>query len=392
MEISLKPKLKILTFSAYYLPGYKGGGPIKTIKNLIDNTQGSLSYKVVTSDRDLGDSQPYADIRLNTWNSLENSEIFYLRSGLKGLRRMLNIITKKDYDVLYLNSFFSPRFSLTPLLMSKLTKKQVILGPRGEFSKGALSIKRPKKIVYISLFKLFRLQKSIVFQASSIYEKQDIIDTLGSNIDIYIAEDIGSQEFAEDLTLKDQKWLKGVFISRISPKKNLLLALNLLKDINDSVSYDIYGPIEDTHYWKQCENIISQLPSHIKVTYRGEIQPSEVIKTLSKYDFFFMPTQGENYGHVIAEALCAGLPLIISNRTPWRGLEQDNLGWDIDLDDIHGFRAAITKLSKLSANQLINKRQQILSWSKNKFSQDDAVQDNINMFLYAYKKMSENRK
>src|SRR3546814_17574361 len=37
---------------------------------------------------------------------------------------------------------------------------------------------------------------------------------------------------------------------------------------------------------------------------------------------------GENYGHVIAEALEAGLRLLISDQTPWRGLAEAGVGHD----------------------------------------------------------------
>lgn len=44
-----------------------------------------------------------------------------------------------------------------------------------------------------------------------------------------------------------------------------------------------------------------------------------------------MPTFNENYGHAIVESFVAGLPVVISDRTPWRNLEKINAGWDIPL-------------------------------------------------------------
>jgi glycosyltransferase involved in cell wall biosynthesis len=42
----------------------------------------------------------------------------------------------------------------------------------------------------------------------------------------------------------------------------------------------------------------------------------------------------ENFGHVMVEALSAGCPLIISDRTPWRDLETKHIGWDLPLDSL----------------------------------------------------------
>lgn len=378
--------MKILLFSGFYLPGYKGGGPIKTIKNLISQTSDSLSYKVITLDRDLGDKSPYDGVNLNDWNEIGGSQVFYISPGIKGLRQIFSIVAKNNYDILYLNSFFSPRFSLVPLIINKLIKKQVVLGPRGEFSKGALSLKSYKKAVYISFFKFLHLEKNIIFQASSKHEKQDIINTIGSDTDIFIAEDIGAQEFAKNISMRHDKIAKAVFISRISPMKNLILALEVLKKVRGPLIYDIYGPIEDKDYWQQCQKAITDLPSHITVQYMGELTPDNVVPTLSLYDFFFMPTKGENYGHVIAEALCAGLPLLISNTTPWRNLESLGIGWDIPLDNVDAFSKIIDKIIDMPDFQHHEMRKNVLNWAQKKFAQRSAIDANIAMFRYAYNK------
>ena len=45
------------------------------------------------------------------------------------------------------------------------------------------------------------------------------------------------------------------------------------------------------------------------------------------------PTLGENYGHVILEAMMASCPVVISDRTPWLDLEKNNVGYSIPLED-----------------------------------------------------------
>lgn len=377
--------IKVLVLSGTYLPGYKGGGPIKTIKNLIHQTSDLISYKIITSDRDLGNTTPYLNIHHGIWNNLGNSEAFYIEPGIKGIYQLYVLTIKTDYDILYLNSFFSPKFSLLPLIISKLTKKQVVLGPRGEFSEGALKLKTTKKNIFIKVYKLLNLSNGVVFQASSKYEAEDIRRILGSEIDIFIAEDIGSQDFAKVIPLRN-KVFKAIFISRISPMKNLHLALEILKKLRNPLIYDIYGPIEDESYWLKCQNIISKLPSHITVQYKGELTPDQVVPTLSLYDFFFMPTEGENYGHVIAEALCAGLPLIISNTTPWKDLEKLGIGWDISLNNLYKFSTVIDQLSELSVDEHRKMRESVLAWAKHKFAQRDAISANIAMFRYVSNK------
>lgn len=388
LKILLKDRnnLNILCFTGYYLPGYKGGGPIKTIKNLFDQTGDEINFKLITSDRDLGDTTPYTSVVYGAWNQIGKASVFYMQPGKSGYVQTFQILRNKDYDIVYLNSFFSPRFSFFPLLVAKALGQKIVLGPRGEFSEGALSLKSFKKRFFISFFKLLRLHKGIVFQASSDYEADDIRRVLGNDVDIRIAEDIGAQEFVKQLDARTATPLKVVFLSRISPMKNLLFALEALKQVQAPLEYHIYGPIEDTHYWLQCGHLITSLPSHIQVKHKGELLPSDVIKTLADYDVFFMPTKGENYSHVITEAFCAGLPVLIADTTPWRNLQKLGIGWDLPLNNPDAFSSALEELATMPPEEHLAMRQNVLAWAKEKFSQRDAVEANIALFKYAYQK------
>ena len=62
----------------------------------------------------------------------------------------------------------------------------------------------------------------------------------------------------------------------------------------------------------------------------------------------FMPTQGENFGHIILQALMTGCPLIISDQTPWRHLEDKKIGWDLSLSNLTDFSKHIDLLSEMS--------------------------------------------
>ncbi len=48
-------------------------------------------------------------------------------------------------------------------------------------------------------------------------------------------------------------------------------------------------------------------------------------------DLFLLPTAGENFGHAIFEALSSGVPALISDQTPWRGLAEAKAGFDLAL-------------------------------------------------------------
>lgn len=310
----------------------------------------------MTRDRDLGDISPYESLKQDEWLSYEKFHIFYMSPGKTGASYMRRLLIDTPHDILYLNSFFDFQFTVKTLFMRRFgypMNKQLILAPRGEFSPGALELKSVKKSVYIRLAKILGIYKNIIFQASSENEKRDIVNILGIASDLVkiaidLPEKINENYFRES-GLNENGFLSGalriVFLSRISPKKNLDFALQVLQSIKNDVQFDIYGPKEDIEYWATCQRLIDKLPRNVNVRYCGAVTPSEVKSIFSSYDLFFFPTRGENYGHVIAESLSVGTPVLISDETPWRDLDTDSLGWDISLNNTGLFAEKISELA-----------------------------------------------
>lgn len=386
-------KIKILTFSGYYLPGYKGGGPVRTIENMIAHLSDSeLEFWVVSRDRDLGDSEPYASVKRGSWQQSGNSYVYYLPSEKTSFLEVRKIIETTPHDIVYLNSFFDFRFTIFPLLHRYLSRSHsapFVLAPRGEFSPAALEIKKPKKKLYMAISRVLCLSKNLTFQASSEFEARDIENALRiDKSNIKIAPDLPSIRSPSPASLNlqpshqtEESSLRVIFLSRISPMKNLDFAISILAETTCSLQFDIYGPKEDLPYWAHCEQLLSSLPDHIQYNYCGTVMPDDVREIFSVYDLFLFPTQGENYGHVIAESISAGTPVLLSDRTPWRSLEQDNLGWVLPLGTPQSFARVIDAFSKTTPQEKQEKRRHILDFSEHKLCAPESIIQNRELFV-----------
>ncbi len=384
------PKFKILTSVGYYLPGYKAGGPIRTLANMLDHLGGEFEFKIVTADRDFDDTKPYPGVNIDGWNSVGNAGVFYMSPKKRSLREIKQIFCSTECDVIYLNSFFSPHFTIKPLVLRRLNlipDKPLIIAPRGEFSPGALGLKSFKKRVYLWAAKAFGLYHGVIWQASSSHEVADIRMWFGKEVSVVVAPNLSPMVHSADepppKSNKSEGCLKILFLSRISRKKNLGAALKMLSGLKGQIQFDIYGPMEDKSYWAECQKIISSLPENIEVRYCGSVEHDKVGAVTRDHDIFFFPTLGENFGHVILEALCAGCPVLISDQTLWRDLKEKGVGWDLPLDQPELFREVLQRCVDMNDEEYVKWSERARVYGLQVSQDDKVVEQNRQLFHYA---------
>lgn len=379
----------ILCFVDYYLPGYKAGGWIRSITNLIEHLGNEFEFRIICKDRDLLDTKSYANVNIDNWNVVGKAKVYYASKKtltFKGIKKILN---ETEYDLLYLNSFFSYKFTIIPLSLIKIRlvqKKPCIIAPRGTFAIEAFKLKKVKKRIYLELTKYLNLYQGLNWQASSHYEKKDITRELsGTAQQIFVAPDLTTCMPVNNYNfkLRSPGSLRLLFLSRISPMKNLDFLLRVLIDVIVSVELSIFGPIEDLIYWKKCLKLIDKLPSNIKIIIGDEVPYKEVVNIFQKHDLFVLPTRGENFGHVIIESLSAGLPTLISDKTPWQSSHGDGLKV-ISLDK-NKWVQFINNFSKLDDKSYIKTRSDAINYALNYNIKDSPVTKNKDFFNFVLK-------
>jgi glycosyltransferase involved in cell wall biosynthesis len=260
--------------------------------------------------------------------------VYYVSQSQLKRNHLKQVISAIDYDVAYINGVYSWYFSILPIKLLKTIKKPIIISARGMLNPQAFSVKGKKKKVFLKMAKLSGLYKGVRFHATNKEEANCIKNEVGRSVSVQVAPNL-PRVINLKLRTSDfkQNPVRFVNIARVSIEKGTLKMLKAVRGISRTLELDLFGPIYDNAYWEKCQVEIEQLPKHIKVSYKGVLDSNDVPKTLCQYDFFILLSEGENFGHAILEALAVGLPVIISNKTPWRKLELKRLGWDLDINN-----------------------------------------------------------
>ena len=340
---------KILILIGHYLPGYKDGGPIRTIENLVSALSNEYDFYIMCNDRDRGDTHSYNGIVVNSWNEIGKAKVFYVKPHGFSMKSLINIINKMD--LVYLCSFYDD-YGYKTLFLKKLgflKSKPVAVASMGVFSDGAMSQKFIKKNVFIKMLKILGLFKNIVWSVTSELEANGLMQRIGNNARYIVAEDLPRNRAPLRIKWKnDKETLSVAFLSRICVGKNLLGAIKALSKVKSNIFFNIYGPNEDHKYFVKCVKALECLPENVKWKYHGDVPSEQVQEVLLENDVFFLPTLGENYGHVIFEALSAGCIPIISDKTPWSVIGEIDAGFIESVDDISQFAKHIDDLSNMS--------------------------------------------
>ena len=312
----------------WFHPAYKAGGPVQSIANLVNEFKENVAYYIFCGNTDLNNTK-LENIETGKWTRYNaHTQVWYAAQN-KRSETIVDLIGKIKPDIVFIVGIFSWHFNMVPLLFGKAGHK--IISVRGMLHKGALSQKKNKKKIFLSLWKLMNWHKKATFHVTNEEEKKEVENCFGDEADIFIAGNY-PRRFNKNKTFKKPGHIKLITVALISPMKNHLLILEALEQTPAIIEYHICGPVKDMEYWQKCLEQMKQLPVNVSVVYHGEIMPESVEGMLQMSHVFIMPSKSENFGHAIYESLSAGKPVITSHHTPWQNLKEHTCGLNVNND------------------------------------------------------------
>lgn len=378
----------ILVPLKHYVPAFRFGGPIRSVANLVEAIGDVFEFRIICLSHDFRDTAILPGITQGEWMAASRAMVYYLPAGKPLVPELVRLLRQTKFGLLYLNSFFEPTFSTLPALLGRmriLPSRRIVIAPRGEFSPGALNLSRRKKQTFLHLQRWLGLYASAVWQATTSLEAEDIQRVIPGRPDIQLAPNLPERVLPSDSARppKTSGVLRIAFLSRISPKKNLTGLIRSAGQLRGSVELDIWGPVDDKEHWQSCQKDIEALPPNVRARYRGELPHGRVREMFSQTNVLGLPTFGENYGHVIHEALAAGCPVVISDRTPWRHLREHGVGIDVAVEDNGAFVQALQSFVDMDDFEYGSYDARCRQFAKQRSSSEADKQASMRMFEHA---------
>lgn len=377
----------VLSFIDWYLPGYRAGGTLKAFANQVSHFNQDYRFKIITRDTDYMETVPYNNVVSNQWNKIgDNIEVFYASADNINYGFLNKLVSETEFDSVYIHGIYSLWFSIMPIRWAKKFKaKKIVIAAHGMLGAHAFSVKSKKKKLFARLTKILGFYNNVFFHAANRAEAQDVRKAIGNSAKIIVAEEMPMNMVLDEWKprKKEAGLLTMATVARIAPEKNTLYGLEcLLHCTEGEITYNMYGPVYEEEYWKQCQEVIKSIPPNVTVNYMGSLPGDEVLGMLQQQHLMFLPTTGENFGHTILESFMAATPVLISDQTPWKDLNTRGIGWELSLNNKKLFAEKIMALAQMKQPEFDNLSKNSLSFA-NDFIHDETIKlQNDQLFNY----------
>ncbi|WP_339903144.1 glycosyltransferase [uncultured Cyclobacterium sp.] len=368
-----------------YYPS-QAGGPANTLYWLNSEiNKREFDISVLSTNFGLDPLKSLHDVS-NAINSPRHQVLFLDSSRIKFLKYGFDLINESDV-VQFSSLFFFPTLPL--LIKATFNRKKIILSPRGELYPAALKNKSLQKRIFLFFIKIF--QNKVIFHATNNFESNIINKYFPRAKEIITIPNYVKMPLKRNVKITNGQLL---FIGRINPIKNIdvliksvvlsqklsKVKLNLLIVGSARLPYEIA-------YEKRLKQLVKTLNIQDSVTFMGHVQGGYKDKLIASSQALVLPSQSENFGNVVLEALAQGTPVIASKNTPWQSLTKFNAGYWTE-GSVDGISKSIVQLIDLPKIDYLKMRDRAYSLCLNNFD----IKSNIFHWEKLYKKLSHVQK
>ncbi|MBD2495355.1 hormogonium polysaccharide biosynthesis glycosyltransferase HpsP [Nostoc sp. FACHB-280] len=319
------------------------GGPSQMVLGLAPAlAKEGVKVTILTTDSNGDTGQQPLDVPLNRPIQQDGYEIIYFRCApFRRYKFSLDLLNwlkthAKEFDLAHIHALFSP-ISSAAATVCREKKLPYVLRPLGTLDPADLQKKKQLKKLYVELIERQNLAGAAAIHFTSEQEAKisarfgvktkDLVIPLGVKPPQSISASAvrGQLGISEDLPLV-------LFMSRIDPKKGLNLLIPVLEKLlaDDCKFHFVLAGTnpQDPDYEDKIKFQIENSPLRSHTTMTGFVSGELKAGLLQAADLFVLPSYYENFGIAVAEAMVAGIPVVISDQVHiWQQVSDSQSGW-----------------------------------------------------------------
>ena len=211
-------------------------------------------------------------------------------------------------------------------------KKPYVITLRGMLYPQALAHSKQIKQLSLLLYQREDLQKAACIQATCLEEMHHYRNMGFTNPVAVLPNPIETDGIIERPIVQSDKIRIG-YLGRVHPRKRierLIYAFSILRKEMQDTELLIIGA-DDEQYEQFLKDEVKRLKL-TNVRFTGFLAGVEKDNAISSLTYLAVPSDFENFGNIVTEALVRGIPVIASKGMPWQELEKYHCGWWISND------------------------------------------------------------
>lgn len=307
------------------------GGPAKSVPLLVKHLNQLETTNIIFSVQVLDNESN---------DVIKNSSIDIIKAPLIGFKKLKYALLKKaiihqitDETIIHVHSLWTYPAYLG-YQIAREYNLPLVVSTRGMMYTWALKQRRCVKTIAMYLFQKSMLKHANVIHITEPNEKKALQKLNIQNRTILIPNGIELQNPFSSLNIELLKKINYnsekryiMFLGRIVHNKGIHYLINSFIKLHNEYSDHvllIVGGIEDKQYYKS-------LIKMDKIYFLDTLDGIDKHTIFSIAELFVLPSFSENFGMAIAEALNYGIPVITTTGTPWKEIQDKNIGWWIEL-------------------------------------------------------------
>lgn len=245
-------------------------------------------------------------------------------------------IASTSFDIVHQHGIWTG-VSIATLLIHKRKNIPTIIAPHGSLNQWALNISSWKKNIALIAYERANLSCASCLHATSENEIADFRNFGLDNPIAYIENGIqetclsvggDADSFRKQNNVASNKRIL-LFLSRISPKKGLMMLVEAIRSIKDDFAdwQLIIAGIDEFDHKKDVEAFIQQLNMEDRIKIIGPLFHQSKADAFAAAELFILPSYSEGSPMVVLDSLAAGVPVITTKASTWSDLTEYNCGW-----------------------------------------------------------------